>query len=121
MKTEKGTVNRGASVHLDNISKSFLSLAAVQDVSLDIAGGSFFSLLGPSGCGKSTTLRIVGGFEIPDSGTVRIGEHDVTKVSPQKRPTAMAFQNYALFPHMSVSENVGYRCPPSHLAATLPR
>jgi len=108
MKNVDGAANRDANVHLDKISKSFGGVFAVQDVSLEIDAGSFFSLLGPSGCGKSTTLRILAGFEMPDSGTVRIGGRDVTEVSPQKRPTAMVFQNYALFPHMSVSENVGY-------------
>ena len=95
-------------VRLDNVSRAFGSLKAVDGVSLDIPAGSFFSLLGPSGCGKSTTLRIISGFESPDSGTVWIGEKDVTDVQARRRPTAMVFQNYALFPHMTVGENVAY-------------
>lgn len=75
---------------------------------LDIPSGSFFSLLGPSGCGKSTTLRIISGFESPDAGQVFIGEEDVTDLQARRRPTAMVFQNYALFPHMTVGENVAY-------------
>lgn len=107
--SRNGTIaNRNAGVSLENVSRSFDDVHAVCGVSLEIEAGSFFSLLGPSGCGKSTTLRIIAGFERPDSGIVRIGNKDVTHLPPQKRPTAMVFQNYALFPHMSVSENVGY-------------
>ncbi len=95
-------------VVLSGISKSFGALDAVRDVSLHIPTGSFFSLLGPSGCGKSTTLRMIAGFETPDAGQILIGDVDITHTSPQRRPTAMVFQNYALFPHMSVAENVEY-------------
>jgi ABC-type Fe3+/spermidine/putrescine transport system ATPase subunit len=95
-------------VRLDGVTKRFGDLTAVDDVSIAIPGGSFFSLLGPSGCGKSTTLRIVSGFEQPDSGRVMIGGEDVTSMEARKRPTAMVFQNYALFPHMTVGENVAY-------------
>ncbi len=77
-------------------------------MTLEVAPGEFFSLLGPSGCGKSTMLRMIGGFERPDEGRVVIGETDVTRLPPQKRPTAMVFQNYALFPTMTVGENVAY-------------
>jgi ABC-type Fe3+/spermidine/putrescine transport system ATPase subunit len=80
----------------------------VRGVSLEIPAGSFFSLLGPSGCGKSTTLRMIAGFELPDRGSITIGARDITRASPQRRPTAMVFQNYALFPHMTVAENVEY-------------
>lgn len=118
MKYVEGAANRDANVNLENIFKSYEGVHAVQDVSLEIEAGSFFSLLGPSGCGKSTTLRIVAGLEMPDSGTVRIGGHDVTNTPPQKRPTAMVFQNYALFPHMSVSENVGYGLAARKVKAT---
>jgi ABC-type Fe3+/spermidine/putrescine transport system ATPase subunit len=83
-------------------------VAAVDGVSLDVPPGAFVSLLGPSGCGKTTLLRLVGGFETPDAGVVRIGGADVTARPPQKRPTAMVFQSYALFPTMTVGENVGY-------------
>jgi ABC-type Fe3+/spermidine/putrescine transport system ATPase subunit len=99
---------RGASVRLVDVSRHFGDVKAVDNISLEIPAGSFFSLLGPSGCGKSTTLRIVSGFESPDSGSVLIGDEDVTSLDARKRPTAMVFQNYALFPHMTVGENVEY-------------
>lgn len=99
---------RGARVKLDGIRRVFGDLVAVDDVSLDIPAGSFFSLLGPSGCGKSTTLRMIAGFEQPDSGRIFIGDDDVTATAARRRPTAMVFQNYALFPHMTVGENVAY-------------
>ena len=99
---------RGESVRLSGVSRRFGNLLAVDNVSLDIPAGSFFSLLGPSGCGKSTTLRIISGFEFPDGGQVFIGDEDVTRLDARRRPTVMVFQNYALFPHMSVKENVEY-------------
>ncbi len=95
-------------VILDGVSKRFGSTVAVNDVSVEIRPGEFFSLLGPSGCGKTTLLRIVGGFERPDAGLVHIAGRDVTDLSPQRRPTAMVFQSYALFPNMTVGENVAY-------------
>ncbi|NNF03289.1 MAG: ABC transporter ATP-binding protein [Rhodothermales bacterium] len=97
-----------AGVRLENVTHSYGQLVAVDDLSLDVPAGAFVSLLGPSGCGKSTTLRIVAGFESPDSGRVLIGGRDVTAIEARRRPTAMVFQNYALFPHMSVGENVAY-------------
>jgi len=99
---------RGEAVRLSGVTRQFGSLLAVDHVSLEIPAGSFFSLLGPSGCGKSTTLRMIAGFEIPDDGSVFIGEKDVTRIDARHRPTVMVFQNYALFPHMTVSENVEY-------------
>ncbi len=98
----------GAGVSLSHVDKSFGDIDAVKAVSFNVPAGSFFSLLGPSGCGKSTTLRLIAGFEAPDSGTIQIGNVDVTTVSAQNRPTAMVFQSYALFPHLSVGGNVGY-------------
>ena len=95
-------------VHLDRVSKSFGAVKAVDGVSLSVEPGSFVSLLGPSGSGKSTLLRLVGGFEQPDAGTIRMGSDDVTTWTPQRRPTATVFQSYALFPSMTVGENVGY-------------
>ncbi|MEV7230145.1 MULTISPECIES: ABC transporter ATP-binding protein [Polymorphospora] len=83
-------------------------VAAVDDVDLTIAAGEFFTLLGPSGCGKTTTLRMVAGFYFPTSGHIRFGGEDVTRRPPNKRDTGMVFQNYALFPHMSVAQNVSY-------------
>lgn len=95
-------------VEIANVSKSFGSTVAASNVSLTIESGSFFSLLGPSGCGKTTLLRMIGGFESPDQGRILIGGHDVTELRPQLRPTAMVFQNYALFPTMTVADNVEY-------------
>ena len=100
--------NPEPAVLLDRVTKRFGKTTAVDDVTLEIRPGEFFSLLGPSGCGKTTLLRTVGGFELPDSGRVLIRGRDVTRVTPQKRPTAMVFQNYALFPNMTVGENVAY-------------
>lgn len=97
-----------ATVRLAAVTKRFGTTTAVDDVTLDIRSGEFFSLLGPSGCGKTTLLRIVGGFETPDAGHVYIGDRDVTAATPQRRPTAMVFQSYALFPNMTVGENVAY-------------
>ncbi|WP_457652007.1 ABC transporter ATP-binding protein [Rhodocaloribacter sp.] len=95
-------------VRLEGVTKRFGSLTAVRAMTLEVEPGEFFSLLGPSGCGKSTMLRMIGGFERPDEGRVLIGATDVTRLPPQKRPTAMVFQNYALFPTMTVGENVAY-------------
>ncbi len=97
-----------ASVRLDGVTKRFAETVAVRAVSVEIQPGEFFSLLGPSGCGKTTLLRIVAGFEQPDAGRVFLGGDDVTALSPQRRPTAMVFQSYALFPTMTVAENVAY-------------
>jgi len=95
-------------VELDGVSVAFGDVAALEDVSLSVADGEFFTLVGPSGCGKTTTLRAIAGFETPDAGTVRIDGRDVTGTPPEERGTGIVFQNYALFPHMTVRENVGY-------------
>jgi spermidine/putrescine transport system ATP-binding protein len=97
-----------AAIGLVGVSKRFGSVGAVEDVSLEIADGEFFSLLGPSGCGKTTTLRMVAGFERPDEGRVVLQGEDVTTVPANKRPVNMVFQQYALFPHMSVYDNVAF-------------
>jgi iron(III) transport system ATP-binding protein len=97
-----------ASITLDNLSKRFGAVTAVDSVSLRVAAGSLVCLLGPSGCGKTTTLRMIGGFEEPTSGRIHIGDEDVTTQPPYVRPTAMVFQSYALFPHMSVHDNISY-------------
>ena len=99
---------RSQSVVLQGISKSFDDVPAVDDVSLEIASGEFFSLLGPSGCGKTTTLRMIAGFERPDRGRIVIGDADVTAAPPHLRPVNTVFQSYALFPHLSVEQNVGF-------------
>ncbi len=95
-------------VELDHITVKFGNFTAVKDATLDIKGGEFFSFLGPSGCGKTTILRTVSGFLDPSSGVVRIGGEDMAGIGPNKRPTALIFQNLALFPLMTVSENITY-------------
>ena len=102
------TTLRSQSVVLDHVSKSFDDVAAVDDVSLEIGSGEFFSLLGPSGCGKTTTLRMIAGFERPGAGRIRIGDVDVTEMPPHLRPVNTVFQSYALFPHLSVEQNVAF-------------
>jgi spermidine/putrescine transport system ATP-binding protein len=97
-----------ADVDIDRVTIRFGGFVAVNDVSLHIAGGEFFSILGPSGCGKTTILRAVSGFLAPSGGKVRIGGRDMAGVGPNKRPTALIFQNLALFPLMSVADNIGY-------------
>jgi len=91
-----------------DVSKRFGGVSAVEDVSLEIGDGEFFSLLGPSGCGKTTTLRMIAGFERPDAGRIFLQGHDVTDVPANRRPVNMVFQQYALFPHMSVYDNVAF-------------
>jgi spermidine/putrescine transport system ATP-binding protein len=98
----------GGSVRLTGLSKSYGDVPAVRGIDLDIASGEFFSLLGPSGCGKTTTLRLVAGFERPDAGQVLIDGQDVSPVPPEKRPVNTVFQSYALFPFMSVRDNVAF-------------
>ena len=95
-------------IEIRDVVKRFGDVAAVDGVSVAVPDGELVSLLGPSGCGKTTLLRLVGGFERPDAGTISIGERDVTRLTPQARPTAMVFQSYALFPTMTVGENVAY-------------
>ena len=95
-------------VVLEGVSKSFAEVRAVDDVSVQIRQGEFFSLLGPSGCGKTTTLRMIAGFERADTGRIVIGDVDVTETPPHKRPVNTVFQSYALFPHLTVGENVGF-------------
>ncbi|MGN6253949.1 MAG: ABC transporter ATP-binding protein, partial [Solirubrobacterales bacterium] len=97
-----------SSVELRSVTKRFDELAAVDDVSLELTRGEFFTLLGPSGCGKTTTLRMIAGFERPTSGEIRIEGEDVAQLPPHKRPTNTVFQSYALFPHLSVEDNVAF-------------
>lgn len=100
------------SLHLDNLVKQYPGGAsaepAVAGISLDIKPGEFLTLLGPSGCGKTTTLRMIAGFETPSDGTLILDGEDMLALTPDKRPMAMVFQSYALFPHMSVFDNVAY-------------
>ena len=101
-----GTTDRA--VALDSVTRRYAETSAVDDVSLAIREGEFFTLVGPSGCGKTTTLRLVGGFESPTAGAVRLAGEDVAGVPPESRDVGVVFQSYALFPHMTVRENVGY-------------
>ena len=100
---ENGPVS---SIRLENVSKHWGESRALEGISFEAPAGSFVVLLGPSGCGKSTTLRIIAGLDTPTSGTVRIGERDVTQLPPAERGLSMVFQSYALFPHLSVAENI---------------
>jgi len=95
-------------VELVGVTKRYGAVAAVDAIDLEVHPGEFLSLLGPSGCGKTTTLRLIAGFERPDEGEVRIGGRDVSRVPPYRRDVNTVFQSYALFPHLSVLDNVGY-------------
>ena len=95
-------------IDIVGVSKSFGGVKAVDDISLSVHQGEFFSLLGPSGCGKTTLLRILGGLETPGSGRVMIDGQDITDMPAHLRPTNMVFQNYAIFPHLNVEQNVAY-------------
>lgn len=98
----------GGEITIDTITKSYGNQQVVNSLSLTVGAGEFFALLGGSGCGKTTTLRIVGGFEHPDSGRILIDGHNITADAPEKRPVTTVFQSYALFPHLSVADNVGF-------------
>jgi spermidine/putrescine transport system ATP-binding protein len=95
-------------VRLENVTKRFQDVTAVDDLTLDIESGKFYALLGPSGCGKTTTLRMIGGFEEPTEGTIYLGDRTVTGLPPYKRDVNTVFQSYALFPHLTVFENVAF-------------
>ena len=95
-------------IRLIKLTKSYGPSRAVDDVDLHVADGEFFSLLGPSGCGKSTTLRMIAGFVSPSEGRVWLGQDDVTDLPPERRDIGIVFQNYAIFPHMSVGENIAF-------------
>src|SRR3954452_10676473 len=106
-----GAVQSGGPVsglRLSHLVRRYGGFAAVDDLSLDIAKGELVTLLGPSGCGKTTTLRMIAGFIQPDSGDICFGETRMNEVPPERRNTAMVFQSYALFPHMSVTENLAF-------------
>jgi spermidine/putrescine ABC transporter ATP-binding subunit len=95
-------------ISIQDVSKHFGDVQAVDRVSIDIAKGEFFSLLGPSGCGKTTLLRLLAGFEFPDKGEIFIDGQAMSSVPPNRRPVNMVFQNYAIFPHLNVKKNIGY-------------
>src|SRR3954451_138660 len=98
----------GEDLRLVDVTKEFGTFKAVDDLTLTVPNGSFFALLGPSGCGKTTTLRMVAGLEEPTAGSVYIGERDITHLRPYKRPVNTVFQSYALFPHMTIHDNVAF-------------
>jgi spermidine/putrescine transport system ATP-binding protein len=105
-----GTVqtSRSRDLRLDGVTKRFGDFVAVDDLTLEVPQGSFFALLGPSGCGKTTTLRMVAGLEEPTRGRVLIGDDDITELRPYKRPVNTVFQSYALFPHLTIFDNVSF-------------
>jgi spermidine/putrescine transport system ATP-binding protein len=105
-----------ADVHLQNVTKAFGDVIAVDDLTLTIRHGEFFSLLGPSGCGKTTTLGMIGGFETPSSGQIFLGDQNVSKVPAYKRDVNTVFQSYALFPHLDVFENIAFGLKRKRLA-----
>ena len=95
-------------VRVENLTKEFGRVTAVNDINLTVGNGEFLVLLGPSGCGKSTLLRMIAGLEFPTYGSIIIGEKDVTRVIPKERDISMVFQNYALYPHMTIGENIKF-------------
>ena len=95
-------------LRMRSLTKEFAAFTAVKSLDLDVPSGSFFALLGPSGCGKTTTLRMVAGLETPTSGTIHLGEREITFEKPYRRPVNTVFQNYALFPHLDIFENVAF-------------
>ncbi|MGH8735310.1 MAG: ABC transporter ATP-binding protein, partial [Burkholderiales bacterium] len=98
----------GSAIRFEGVTKRFGEAVAVDDLNLEIEPGEFFSLLGPSGCGKTTTLRMIAGLELPSEGRILIAGRDVTNLSATQRDVSMVFQSYALFPHMSVADNVAF-------------
>jgi spermidine/putrescine transport system ATP-binding protein len=99
---------RGKAVEVRNVSKSFGTYQALNDVSFDIHDNEFFTLLGPSGCGKTTLLRLIAGFEAPTSGSIHLHGKDIVDIPPHRRPVNTVFQSYALFPHMTLEQNIAY-------------
>jgi iron(III) transport system ATP-binding protein len=106
-------VNAPATLQLERLSKHFKSpegkdVRAVDDITIELSGGSFVTLLGPSGCGKTTTLRMIAGFEVPTTGRIMLDDRDIARLTPDKRGMGMVFQSYALFPHLTVHDNVAF-------------
>ena len=114
-------VARGADLELVGIRKEYPGFVAIENLDLKIPAGEFFALLGPSGCGKTTTLRLVAGLDSPTKGKILIGNQDVTNIKPHERPVNTVFQNYALFPHMSVLENVAFGLRQRKVSDPLPK
>ena len=107
-RVEATHATQASDVRLEGVTKRFDDVAAVDDISLAVEPGQFFALLGPSGCGKTTTLRMIGGFEEPTAGSIYLGDRDVVGLPPYKRDVNTVFQSYALFPHLSIFENVAF-------------
>ena len=108
-----------AHVRVSHVTKRFGGVTAVDDVSFDVPKGSFATLLGPSGCGKTTTLRMIAGFYDPDEGDIEIAGRRVNDLPVHRRGTAMVFQDYALFPHMTVRDNVAYGLKVAHVSGAV--
>ncbi len=108
MTSDAGTRTTGGAIRVEGVTKRFGAVTAVDDVTLDLPAGAFFSLLGPSGCGKTTLMRIIAGLEKLDAGRVLVDGSDITGVAPERRPFNMVFQRYALFPHLTVAQNVAF-------------
>ena len=108
MHQQPAGTTRGGDIDMQNVVKDFGHFRAVNDVSLKIASNEFFTLLGPSGCGKTTLLRMLAGFEMPTGGKILLDKADISLLPPNQRPINTVFQNYALFPHMTVAENIGF-------------
>ncbi|MBI3480195.1 MAG: ABC transporter ATP-binding protein [Nitrosomonadales bacterium] len=113
-----------AQLEIKNVTRRFGDFVAVEDVSLNIEAGEFFTLLGPSGCGKTTLLRMIAGFDLPDAGQILLDGKDLSDTPPEKRPLHTVFQSYALFPHMTVAENITFplkmsRCSPKETRTRL--
>ncbi|HJQ07782.1 MAG TPA: ABC transporter ATP-binding protein [Nocardioides sp.] len=102
------TTSGSRSLRISQLTKEFATFTAVKSLDLEVPGGTFFALLGPSGCGKTTTLRMVAGLETPTSGSIQVGDTDITYLKPYKRPVNTVFQSYALFPHLDIYENVAF-------------
>src|SRR5205809_2015639 len=111
-----GSLELNYDIELLGISKVFVTTPAVRDLTLQVERGIFYSLLGPSGCGKTTTLRLIAGFEQPTAGQVLIGGSDVAGLPPYRRDVNTVFQSYALFPHMSVADNIAYGLRQRHVS-----
>src|SRR5215211_5320539 len=105
---ESGEATAPSDVRLEAVTKRFDDVVAVEGLTLEVPHGSFFALLGPSGCGKTTTLRMIGGFEEPTEGTIYLGDSEVSRLPSYKRDVNTVFQSYALFPHLSIFENVAF-------------
>jgi spermidine/putrescine transport system ATP-binding protein len=104
----KASIDARGDLRLTRLTKTYGDFTAVDDLSLTIPKGSFFALLGPSGCGKTTTLRMIAGLEEPTAGSIHLGETDITTTKPYQRPINTVFQNYALFPHLTIFENIAF-------------